>query len=105
MSWIAFINRTVKALIPLKEGRQGLIKLHVPLVVGVGVPVCSKKGILFEAEKCVHRECGCVGVGACKNPMELSMCDSPIETFEYIWCILGGCLSQNCRNTLPLHNS
>ena len=25
-----FINKSVKALIPLKEGHQGLLKLHVP---------------------------------------------------------------------------
>ena len=23
--------------------------------------------------------------GVCKNPMELSMCDGPLETVEYIW--------------------
>ena len=22
---------------------------------------------------------------ACENPVELSMCDGPIETYEYIW--------------------
>ena len=39
-----FINKSVKALIPLKEGHQVLFKLHVPLRR-------FKKGILFEAEK------------------------------------------------------
>ena len=61
---------------------------------------------------------------ACEYPVELSMCDCPIETFEYIWSTFGGCLiafyqktaeihfiwqmvncilPKNCRNTLPLH--
>ena len=35
------------------------------------------------------------------------MCDVPIETVKYIlvniWRMLGWILSQNCRNTLPLH--
>ena len=48
-----FINKSVEALIPLKEGYQGLLELHVPLE---GIPVRgekwgSKKEILFEAEK------------------------------------------------------
>ena len=48
-----FINKSVEALIPLKEGYQGLLKLHVPLG---GVPVRegkwgSKKEILFEAKR------------------------------------------------------
>ena len=25
------------------------------------------------------------GRGACENLMQLSICDGPIETFEYIW--------------------
>ena len=35
------------------------------------------------------------------------MCDGLIETVKYIWmnilCMLDWILSQNCRNTLPLH--
>ena len=35
------------------------------------------------------------------------MCDGSIETVKYIsvdiWCMLDWILSQNCRNTLPLH--
>ena len=60
-----FINKSVKALIPLKEGHQSLLKLHVLLrgcssvCVCVCVCVCvwegrewgSKKEILFEVEK------------------------------------------------------
>ena len=37
----------------------------------------------------------------------LSMCDCPMETVKYIWvniwCMLDWILSENCRNTLPLH--
>ena len=47
---------------------------------------------------------------ACENPVELSICDGPIETYNYrkihlvnIWWMLDCILSQNCRNTLPLH--
>ena len=39
----------------------------------------------------------------------LSMCDCLIETVKYIWvniwCMLDWILSQNCRNTLPLHTA
>ena len=39
----------------------------------------------------------------------LSMLDCLIETVKYIWvnisCMLDWILSQNCRNTLPLHSS
>ena len=41
------------------------------------------------------------------NSVNLSMRYCPIETVKYIWvniwCILDWILSQNCRNTLPLH--
>ena len=47
------------------------------------------------------------GKGACENPVGLSMCDVPIETVKYIWMdvwsMLDWILSQNSRNTLPLH--
>ena len=43
----------------------------------------------------------------CYNCVGFSMSDCPIETVKYIWvniwCMLGWILSQNCRNTLPLH--
>ena len=39
--------------------------------------------------------------------MELSMCEGPIETVKYISvnirCMFDWTLSQNCRNSLPLH--
>ena len=42
-----------------------------------------------------------------ENPVGLSLYDGPIKTVEYIWVniwwILDWILSQNCRNTLPLH--
>ena len=48
-----FINKSVEALIPLKEGYQDLLKLHVPLgdVPVRGKKWGSKKEILLEAEK------------------------------------------------------
>ena len=48
-------------------------------------------------------------VGFCENLVGLSMCDGPIETVKYIWiniwCMLDWILSQNCRNTRPLHTA
>ena len=41
-----FINKSVKALIPLKEGHQGLLKLHVPW--GGGFSVGEKMGLQKE---------------------------------------------------------
>ena len=45
--------------------------------------------------------------GACENPVGLSMHDDPMDTTEYIcvniWCMLDWILSQNYKNTLPLH--
>ena len=59
-----FINKSVEVLIPLKEGYQSLLKLHVPLGAvpargggrgedgkGGGLRKIPKKVILFEAEK------------------------------------------------------
>lgn len=49
------INNATEALIPFREDRQGLLKLHVPLLGGA--PMCeksgsvSKEGIFFEAKK------------------------------------------------------
>ena len=48
-------------------------------------------------------------VGFCENLVGLSMSDGPIETVKYIWiniwCMLDWILSQNCRNTRPLHTA
>ena len=46
------------------------------------------------------------GWGACENLVELSMCDSPIETFEHIWLIFSGCLipfCPFCQKTVEIH--
>ena len=47
------------------------------------------------------------GGRACERPVGLSMYHGPIEFVEYswvnIWCMLDWILSQNYRNTLPLH--
>ena len=37
-----FTNKSIRALIPLKEGYQGLLKLHVPFR---DVPVKEEKGL------------------------------------------------------------
>ena len=41
-----FTNKSIEALSPLKEGHQGLIKLHVPLVIGVCSSMGEKQGSL-----------------------------------------------------------
>ena len=55
--------------------------------------------------KCGETPCGGVGDrgwGACENLMELSMCDGPIETHEYIWCIFDQCLIGFCHITAEI---
>ena len=41
--------------------------------------------------------------GACENPVELRMCDGPIETVEYIWLIFGGCWVGFSYKTAEIH--
>ena len=140
-----FINKSVKALISLKEGHQGLLKLYVPLrgcscVGGNGAP---KRGFCLKWKNSVRGglpgpiEILCIfwrglgvfwwkkwggnrrkrfysemwgkpvwGVGLWKSRGTLHMRWSYRNFWIHlvnIWWMLDCILSQNCRNTLPLH--
>ena len=85
------------------EDRGRMVKWHVP----VSGDFCWEVGWNVEkwGDHRIERRISLylnVSVG-------LSMCDCLIETVKYIWvniwCMLDWILSQNCRNTFPLHTA
>ena len=48
-----FINKSIRALIPLKEGYQNLLKLHVPFR---DVPAREEKGLSPKTKLCLKQK-------------------------------------------------
>ena len=93
-----FLSLLFNSLI-LSQILQGLLKLHIPLrgcsslfffFWGGGGDGAPKRGFCLKQKNYVWGglpgpiEILCTGQGGCENPMELSMCDGPIEIVEYI---------------------